>query len=79
MLGNLGHHSHSTSHMQNLTAGNVLPCRKPVDEFLAALRALKPSDITSVAGKMYKTPPCMATIGDITAVPRYDDVASRFR
>lgn len=53
-------------------------CRKPVKEFLDAIRALQPKDISSLVSKMIKSPLSMASLGDITNVPRYNAVQSRF-
>ena len=53
-------------------------CRKPVAEFIGELRALKPKDITAVVGKMLKSPISVASIGDITDIPRYDSLSKRF-
>lgn len=54
-------------------------CSKPVAEFVSELRALKPKDITNVVGKMLKSPVSLAAHGEITSIPRYDSLQSRFR
>ena len=48
-------------------------------EFVSELRALKPKDITNVVGKMLKSPVSLAAHGEITSIPRYDSLQSRFR
>ena len=53
-------------------------CRKPVAEFVSEIQALKPSDLSAAVGKLLKSPPSMAVLGDIAHVPRYDQVAKRF-
>ena len=57
----------------------ALRCRKPVKEFLDAVRAVKSSDLAELVSKMIKTPLSMACLGDIASVPRYNDVQSRFK
>ena len=57
---------------------DAVMCRKPVKEFLDAIRALQPKDISSLVSKMIKSPLSMASLGDITNVPRYNAVQSRF-
>jgi hypothetical protein len=52
--------------------------RKPVAEFVTELRNLTPKDITAVVGKMLKSPISVAAIGDITDIPRYNELTSRF-
>ena len=47
-------------------------------EFITELRALTPKDITTVVGKMLKSPISVASIGDITDIPRYDALSKRF-
>ncbi|GAB4821951.1 hypothetical protein N2152v2_008997 [Parachlorella kessleri] len=59
---------------QVLTYGH----RKPVSEFIDEIRAVKPSDISAAVGKLLKTPPTLAALGDIANIPRYDLVAKRF-
>ena len=54
-------------------------CRKPVKEFLDAVRAVKSSDIAELVSKMIKTPLSMACLGDIAGMPRYNAVQSRFK
>ncbi|KAK9844905.1 hypothetical protein WJX74_008454 [Apatococcus lobatus] len=52
--------------------------RIPVDEFLTAIEALQPSDITSLVTELLKKPPTFGAIGDISKVPRYQQVAAHF-
>lgn len=47
-------------------------------EFVNEIRGLKAADLTAAVGKLLKTPPSMAVLGDIAHVPRYDQVAKRF-
>ena len=54
-------------------------CRKPISEFLDAIKALKPSDISKYVTALLKTPLTYATVGDVSSAPRYDDVAKRFK
>ena len=53
-------------------------CRKPVKEFIDAIRAVTPKDISGLVSKMIKTPLSMASLGDIASVPRYNAVQSHF-
>lgn len=59
---------------QVLTYGH----RKPVAEFVSEIQGLKAADLTAAVGKLLKTAPSMAVLGDIAHVPRYDQVAKRF-
>ena len=52
--------------------------RKPVKEFVDAIRAVKSSDITGLVSKMVKSPLSLASMGDISSVPRYNAVQSHF-
>ena len=54
-------------------------CRKPVLEFIKEIQKLTPEDIGKLVTKMLKSPPTVATLGDVASVPRYDAIASRFR
>ena len=49
-----------------------------MQEFLTAIEALQPSDITSLATELLKKPPTFGAIGDISKVPRYQQVAAHF-
>jgi processing peptidase subunit alpha len=53
--------------------------RKTVDTFTKEMQAVTPQDLSSLVTKLLKTPPTVATLGDIANVPRYDAIASRFR
>jgi processing peptidase subunit alpha len=58
---------------------SLCPCRrKPVSEFVGEIQALKASDLSAAVGKLLKSPPSLAVLGDIAHVPRYDQVAKRF-
>ena len=59
---------------QVLTYGH----RKPVPEFLDAIKKLTPADLTAAVSKLLKSPPSLAVLGDVAAVPRYDAIAKRF-
>ncbi|XP_073393465.1 mitochondrial-processing peptidase subunit alpha isoform X2 [Physcomitrium patens] len=59
---------------QILTYGN----RKPVAEFIHGVQSLTLADLSRVAQKIIFTPLTMASWGDVTQVPRYDQVANRF-
>lgn len=52
--------------------------RKSEAEFIAAIRALTPADITAAASRLLKTPLSMAVVGDVVNAPRYDAVARQF-
>ena len=54
-------------------------CRKPVDEYVNAIRKLKVSDVTGAVSNLLKTPPSLAAIGDIANVPRYAEIERRFK
>jgi len=60
---------------QVLTYGH----RKPVAEFVGAIRALSPGGLQAAVKACLATPLTMATLGDIAAVPRYDAVAAKFK
>ena len=59
---------------QVLTYGH----RKPVPEFIDAIRKLTAADLAAAVSKLLKSPPSLAVLGDVAAVPRYDTVAKRF-
>ncbi len=52
--------------------------RKSTAEFVEAMRALTPADITSVVTNALKTPVSVAVLGDISSMPRYDAIAKKF-
>ena len=60
---------------QVLTYGH----RKPVSEFVGAIRSLSPGGLQAAVKACLATPLSMATLGDIAAVPRYDAVAAKFK
>ena len=60
---------------QALTYGH----RKPVAEFVGAIRGLTPGALQAAVKACLATPLSMATLGDIAAVPRYDAVAAKFK
>ncbi|KAJ7517242.1 hypothetical protein O6H91_21G015100 [Diphasiastrum complanatum] len=60
---------------QMLTYGK----RKPVGGFVKAINALTLKDIAMAAESIVATPLTMASWGDVVHVPRYEQVASRFR
>ncbi|KAL3161970.1 hypothetical protein ABBQ38_009050 [Trebouxia sp. C0009 RCD-2024] len=60
---------------QILTYGH----RKPVDEYVNAIRKLKVSDVTGAVSKLLKTAPSLAAIGDIANIPRYAEIERRFK
>ena len=53
--------------------------RKPVAEFVDAIKALTPASMSAAVKKATATPLSMAALGDIAALPRYSEVASRFK
>lgn len=53
--------------------------RKPVAEFVDAIKALTPATMCAAVKKATATPLSMAALGDIAALPRYSEVAARFR
>ena len=54
-------------------------CRKQVDEYVNAIKALKTSDITGAVSKILKSPPSLAALGDIAEIPRYAEIERRFK
>lgn len=54
-------------------------CRKPVQEYVTAIEKLQVSDITQAVGKLLKSPPSVAALGDIANIPRYAEVERRFK
>ena len=48
-------------------------------EFLDAIKALQPSDISSLAKQLFKKPVTYGAIGDVANMPRYEEVSGRFR
>jgi len=59
---------------QILTYGD----RKEVSEFLQIVEQLTVKDISALLNSLFKTPLTLASLGDISKVPRYDAVAKRF-
>ncbi len=53
--------------------------RKPVPEFVKAIKELTPDSLAKIVAKILKTPPTVASLGDISNLPRYDAIAARFR
>lgn len=53
--------------------------RKPVAEFVDAIKSLTPASMSAAVKKATATPLSMAALGDIAALPRYSEVASRFK
>jgi len=53
--------------------------RKPVSEFVDAIKALTPASMCAAVKKATATPLSMAALGDIAALPRYSEVAARFK
>ena len=53
--------------------------RKPVAEFVDAIKALTPASMQAAVKKATATPLSMAALGDIAALPRYSEVAARFK
>jgi len=56
-----------------------LLCRKPVKEFIDVINAVQPADISKLATKLFKAPLTYGAIGDIANMPRYEEVAKRFK
>ncbi|KVI12246.1 Metalloenzyme, LuxS/M16 peptidase-like protein [Cynara cardunculus var. scolymus] len=52
--------------------------RKPVEFFLKAVDEVSAKDIASIAQKLLSSPLTMATHGDVSNVPTYDSVSSKF-
>lgn len=59
---------------QVLTYGH----RKEVSEFINAIKAVTPADISAVVTKMLKTPPTLTSHGNTAGIPRYDALCKRF-
>lgn len=53
--------------------------RKPVEHFLKAVEEITLKDISSLAQKLISSPLTMASHGEVTGVPSYDSVSSKFR
>lgn len=53
--------------------------RKPVAEFVDAIKALTPATMQAAVKRATATPLSMAALGDIAALPRYSEVAARFK
>ncbi|KAK4741472.1 hypothetical protein SAY87_025060 [Trapa incisa] len=62
------------------TASQILTYgeRKPVEHFLKAIDEVTPKDITSMVQKLLSSPLTMASYGDVSYVPSYDSVSSKF-
>lgn len=54
-------------------------CRKPVKEFLDAIEAIQPADISKLVQKLFKKPVTYGAIGDIANMPRYEEISRRFK
>ncbi|KAI3978185.1 hypothetical protein MKX01_013016 [Papaver californicum] len=52
--------------------------RKPVDHFLKAVDEVTLKDISSIATRIVSSPLTMASWGDVSYVPSYDSVSSKF-
>ncbi|CAD7695334.1 unnamed protein product [Ostreobium quekettii] len=59
---------------QILTYGH----RKSANEFCTSLMGVTDKDITGMVSSMLKQPPCLVTMGQVSGIPRYTDVARRF-
>lgn len=59
---------------QVLTYGH----RKPVDEFVKEIKALRPADLAGAVSKLIKTAPSLGVLGETAGLPRYDVLAKRF-
>ena len=59
---------------QILTYGH----RKPISDFISEIEAVKAADIKAAVSKLLKSPPTLASFGDIANIPRYELVAKRF-
>ena len=55
------------------------PCRKPIKEFVDHIEKLTVKDISELVSKLMKAPPTVAALGDVTNVPRYAQIESRFK
>lgn len=60
---------------QILTYGH----RKPVQSFIDQVNSLTVEDIRKIAAKILETPLTMASWGDVTNVPRYEEISCRFK
>lgn len=60
---------------QVLTYGH----RKPVAEFVGAIAALTPAKMAAYVKKATATPVTVGVQGDVGAVPRYDEIAAKFK
>lgn len=47
-------------------------------DFLKVVEKLSVKDMSALMGRLFKTPLTMASLGDVSRVPRYDAVAKRF-
>lgn len=52
--------------------------RKTVAEFIDLMKGLTPQDVTKLVTKALKSPPSIASLGNISDVPRYDAIARKF-
>ncbi len=48
-------------------------------EFLDAIEAIQPADISKLVQKLFKKPVTYGAIGDIANMPRYEEVSRRFK
>ncbi|KAH7416340.1 hypothetical protein KP509_14G086800 [Ceratopteris richardii] len=53
--------------------------RKPVQSFIDQVNNLTIKEIQEIAEKVLRTPLTMASWGDVTNVPRYEEIAARFK
>jgi processing peptidase subunit alpha len=60
---------------QALTYGH----RKPVKEFIDVIKAVQPADISKLVTQLFKSPLTYGAVGDIANMPRYEEVAQRFK
>ena len=52
--------------------------RKSPAEFIAAINALTPAEISAVAAEALKSNPTLCMVGDLTAAPRFEQVKALF-
>ena len=55
------------------------PCRISGQEFVKLIGEVKPEDIKSLVKKLLKSPVSVAAEGNVTNIPRYDELKGLFK
>ena len=65
--------------LQTKTDRDLHSCRKPIKEFIDHIEKLTVKDISELVHTLMKKSPTVAALGDVSNVPRYAQIESRFK